>query len=57
MPLPQSLFARAAAVAAGDALGVDPAELAVTTPPRPDMGDYAVGCFPAANCFAPRPSA
>lgn len=57
MPLPQSLFARAAAVAAGEALGVDPSELPVTTPPRPEMGDYAVGCFPAARALGQPPPA
>src|SRR6185503_184740 len=57
MPLPQSLFARAAAVAVGDALGVDPAELPVSTPPRPEMGDYAVGCFPAARALGQPPPA
>ncbi len=57
MQLPQSLFARAAAVAAGEALGVEPSELPVTTPPRPDMGDYAVGCFPAARALGQPPPA
>lgn len=57
MPLPQSLFARAAAAAAGEALGVDPSELPVTTPPRPEMGDYAVGTFPAARALGQPPPA
>ncbi|HEU5058026.1 MAG TPA: arginine--tRNA ligase, partial [Kofleriaceae bacterium] len=57
MPLPQSLFARAAAVAAGEALGVDPSDLPVTTPPRPEMGDYAVGTFPAARALGQPPPA
>jgi len=57
MSLPQSLFARAAAVAVGDALGVEPAELPVSTPPRPEMGDYAVGCFPAARALGQPPPA
>jgi arginyl-tRNA synthetase len=57
MPLPQSLFARAAAAAAGEALGVDPSELPVTTPPKPEMGDYAVGTFPAARALGQPPPA
>ena len=57
MPLPQSLFARAAATCAGEALGVDPSELPVTTPPKPEMGDYAVGCFPAARALGQPPPA
>ena len=42
MPLPQSLFARAAAAAAGEALGVDPSELPVTTPPKPESNVRAI---------------
>jgi len=57
MPLPQSLFARAAAVFVGETLGVDPAELPVSTPPRAEMGDYAVGCFPAARALGQPPPA
>ena len=56
-PLPESPFARAAAVAAGEALGVDASELPVTTPPRPEMGDYAVGTFPAARALGQPPPA
>src|SRR5688500_1679421 len=55
--LPQSPFARAAAAAAGEALGIDPSELPVSTPPRPEMGDYAVGCFPAARALGQPPPA
>ncbi len=57
MPLPQSLFARAAAAFVGETLGVDPADLPVSTPPRPEMGDYAVGCFPAARALGQPPPA
>jgi arginyl-tRNA synthetase len=57
MSLPQSLFARAAAIAVAEALGVDPSDLPVTTPPRPEMGDYAVGCFPAARALGQPPPA
>jgi arginyl-tRNA synthetase len=57
MALPVSPFARAAAAFAGEALGIDPSELAVTTPPRPEMGDYAVGCFPAARALGQPPPA
>jgi arginyl-tRNA synthetase len=52
---PLNPFARAASQAVADALGVDPAELPVTTPPRPDMGDFAVGCFPAARALKQAP--
>ncbi|MBI4510714.1 MAG: arginine--tRNA ligase [Deltaproteobacteria bacterium] len=54
---PLSPFRRAAAAAAGTALGVDPALLVVTTPPDPSMGDYAVGCFPAAKALRAAPAA
>jgi arginyl-tRNA synthetase len=49
MPLPLDPFARSAAVAVGAALGVDPALFAVTVPPQPELGDFAVGVFPAAR--------
>ncbi|HWM87798.1 MAG TPA: arginine--tRNA ligase [Kofleriaceae bacterium] len=57
MPLPLNPFARAAAQSVADALGVDPSELPVTTPPRPDMGDFAVGCFSAARSLKQPPPA
>ena len=42
-----SPFRRAAAEAVARALASD-AAFVVTTPPDPALGDYAVGCFPAA---------
>jgi arginyl-tRNA synthetase len=42
-------FARAAQAAVADALSMPPELFAVTAPPRPELGDFAVGCFPAAK--------
>ena len=49
MPLPLSPFRKAAAETVARALGVDADSLPVTLPPRPGMGDFAVGVFPAAR--------
>lgn len=57
MALPLNPFARQAANAVGAALGIDPAELQVTVPPKPEMGDFAVGCFPAAKLLKQAPPA
>ncbi len=57
VPLPLNPFARAAAQAVADALGVDASELPVTSPPRPELGDFAVGCFPAARALKQAPPA
>jgi arginyl-tRNA synthetase len=57
VPLSLNPFARAAAQTVADALGVDPADLPVTVPPRPDLGDFAVGCFPAARALKQAPPA
>src|SRR5262245_12273700 len=57
MPLPLSPFRRAAAVAVAQALGVEPELFAVTTPPDPAMGDFAVACFPAAKPLRKAPAA
>ncbi|HYU16058.1 MAG TPA: arginine--tRNA ligase, partial [Candidatus Acidoferrum sp.] len=57
MPPPLNPFARAACEVVADALGIDAAELAVTTPPRPELGDFAVGCFPAARALKQPPPA
>src|SRR5690606_4066259 len=57
MPLPLNPLARAAALATGEALGFDPAELPVSAPPRPELGDVAVGCFPAARALKQPPPA
>jgi arginyl-tRNA synthetase len=48
-------FAAAAARAVGDALALDASLFPVTTPPRPDLGDFAVGCFPAAKVLGQPP--
>jgi arginyl-tRNA synthetase len=57
VPLPLNPFARAAAIYTGEALGFDPAELPVTSPPRPEFGDFAVGTFPAARALKQPPPA
>jgi arginyl-tRNA synthetase len=57
VPRPLNPFARAAAEAVADALGIDAGELPVTSPPRPEMGDFAVGCFPAARSLKQPPPA
>ena len=57
VPHPLNPFARAAQRAVADALGIDAGDLPVTSPPRPDMGDFAVGCFPAARLLKQAPPA
>ena len=57
VPLSLNPFARAAAQTVADALGVDAADLPVTLPPRPELGDFAVGCFPAARALKQAPPA
>jgi len=57
VPLSLNPFARAAAQTVADALGVDVADLPVTVPPRPVLGDFAVGCFPAARALKQAPPA
>lgn len=42
-------FARACAEIVARALELDPELFVVGAPPRPEMGDFAVGCFPAAK--------
>ncbi|HWN69447.1 MAG TPA: arginine--tRNA ligase [Haliangium sp.] len=48
-------FAAAAVRAVGDALALDATLFQVTAPPRPDLGDFAVGCFPAAKALGQPP--
>src|SRR3990167_441901 len=55
--LPLSPLRRAAAEAVAAALGLDAAQFAVSTPPDPALGDYAVGCFPAARALKAAPPA
>ena len=56
-PLPLNPFARAAARCVGETLGVDAGELPVGAPPRAELGDFAVGCFPAAKKLGQPPPA
>ncbi len=49
MASPINPFHAAAAAAVADALGVDASLFQVGAPPKPEMGDFAVGCFPAAK--------
>ena len=57
MSTPLDPFAAAAARAVATALDLDdPGQFQVAAPPRPELGDYAVGCFPAAKALrAPPP--
>jgi arginyl-tRNA synthetase len=48
-------FASAAAEAVASALGLDASLFVVGTPPKPEMGDFAVGCFPAAKALGGPP--
>jgi arginyl-tRNA synthetase len=48
-------FAAAAVRAVADALALDAHLFQVTAPPRPDLGDFAVGCFPAAKLLGQPP--
>src|SRR5690349_20297674 len=57
MSSPVDPFAAAAARAVADALGLPPGDFEVTQPPRPELGDYAVGCFPAARALKQAPPA
>jgi arginyl-tRNA synthetase len=49
MPLPLNPFARAALESVAGALGLEPDLFPVSAPPRRELGDFAVGCFPAAR--------
>jgi arginyl-tRNA synthetase len=48
-------FAAAALRAVADALDLDADLFAVSAPPRPELGDFAVGCFPAAKALKQAP--
>ncbi len=50
-------FARAAAEAVAQATGVAAGDFTVSAPPRPELGDYAVACFPAARAAGQPPPA
>ncbi len=49
-------FRRAAAAFVAGRTGLDPSLFAVTEPPNPGLGDYAVGCFPAAKALGRNPA-
>ncbi len=49
MPSPYHPFAQAAAQAVAKALEMNPQQFIVGAPPKPALGDFAVGCFPAAK--------
>jgi arginyl-tRNA synthetase len=57
MPTAQSPFARAAAQAVAQITGTPVDELKVDAPPRPELGDFAVGCFAAAKAMKKAPAA
>ncbi len=50
-------FAAAARQFVAQTLGVDPERFAVGAPPKPELGDLAVGCFPAAKELRSAPPA
>lgn len=57
MAVPLNPFAAAAQRAVADALSLPPDRFVVGAPPNPDMGDLAVGCFPAAKELKSAPPA
>jgi arginyl-tRNA synthetase len=57
MAVPLNPFAAAAQRAVADALGMPPDRFVVGAPPKPDMGDLAVGCFPVAKELKSAPPA
>ncbi len=57
MSLPHNPFARAAQMAVASALELPAESFSATTPPRPELGDFAVGCFPAAKARRAAPAA
>jgi arginyl-tRNA synthetase len=54
---PHNPFAEAAAKAVAAATGSPPESLTVTVPPKPELGDFAVGVFPAAKQLGEAPPA
>lgn len=57
MVLPLNPFAAACVRFVADALGQPAALFSPTAPPRPEMGDFAVGVFPAARALKAPPPA
>lgn len=57
MPKVHNPFAQAAADAVAAATGSPPEDFTVSAPPRPELGDFAVGAFPAAKRLGEPPPA
>ena len=57
MSSPANPFAAACARAVARATGIDADGLSVQSPPRPELGDFAVACFPAARQLGLAPAA
>jgi arginyl-tRNA synthetase len=57
MPASLNPLYAAAVVQVADALGCDAALFAASAPPKPELGDVAVGCFPAAKLTRQSPPA
>jgi arginyl-tRNA synthetase len=55
--MPQTPIANAAALWVAGAAEIAPSDLKVETPPKPELGDYAVGCFAAAKAQRKSPAA
>ncbi len=55
MPSHHTPLHRAAAEAVASAAGIAPDELKVEVPPKPEMGDLAVGCFAIAKAQGKKP--
>jgi arginyl-tRNA synthetase len=56
MPSHHTPLHRAAAEAIATAVGVSPTELKVDAPPRPELGDFAIGCFAIAKAKKQNPA-
>lgn len=56
MPLHYTPLHLAAAEAVAALAGVAPTELKVDTPPRPELGDFAIGCFAIAKARGENPA-
>ncbi len=56
MPSHHTPLHQAAADAVAKVAGIDPGELKVDVPPKPEMGDLAVGCFAIAKAKGGKPA-
>lgn len=54
--MPQTPIANAAAAQVAQATDIAVSELKVESPPKPELGDYAVGCFAAAKALRKSPA-